>query len=57
MQRGVGKLHGHGRTLQVVDMSAYTESRGDREKHRWSMPDSLRSNHIVVAQVEVESKV
>mmetsp|Transcript_1768 Transcript_1768/g.3837 ORF Transcript_1768/g.3837 Transcript_1768/m.3837 type:complete len:270 (-) Transcript_1768:508-1317(-) len=27
-------------------MSAYTDSRGEREKHRWSTPSSLRSNHM-----------
>mmetsp|Transcript_5192 Transcript_5192/g.10942 ORF Transcript_5192/g.10942 Transcript_5192/m.10942 type:complete len:201 (+) Transcript_5192:230-832(+) len=33
-------------SLQVMDMSAYTERRGEREKQRWSTPSSFRSNHM-----------
>mmetsp|Transcript_15542 Transcript_15542/g.37637 ORF Transcript_15542/g.37637 Transcript_15542/m.37637 type:complete len:502 (+) Transcript_15542:536-2041(+) len=33
-------------SLHVVLMSAYTDSSGERLKHRWSMPVSLRSNHM-----------
>ena len=31
-------------TLQVTDMSAYTDSRSERLNSRWSTVDSLRSN-------------
>lgn len=31
-------------TLQVTDMSAYTDSSGERLKSRWSTVDSFRSN-------------
>mmetsp|Transcript_4643 Transcript_4643/g.14806 ORF Transcript_4643/g.14806 Transcript_4643/m.14806 type:complete len:343 (-) Transcript_4643:80-1108(-) len=33
-------------SLQVVDMSAYTESSGEREKQRWSMVVNFLSNHM-----------
>merc|ERR1719163_2032196 len=33
-------------SLHVVDMSAYTERRGEREKQRWSMVVSFLSNHM-----------
>lgn len=32
--------------MQVTDMSAYTDSRGEREKSRWSTVDSLVSNQM-----------
>ena len=38
-------------TLQQVDMSAYTDSRSERLKRRWSTVDSFRSNQLHMQSV------
>ena len=43
-------------TLQQVDMSAYTDSRSERLKSRWSTVDSFRSNQLRMQSAGIQQE-